>query len=307
MSASEVVNKIGLKKADYAGAVSTLCIGCGHDQISNHIMTACYEENIAPHNLAKMSGIGCSSKIPAYFLSGSFALNTMHGRMAPAATGAIVAQPQLKYIGISGDGDTASIGIGGFIHLLRRNVPMVYIVADNGVYGLTKGQFSATAEKNSTLKSGANNQLLPIDLCSMAIELGCGFVSRSFSGDAKQMVSLLRQALNHPGTALIDVVSPCITFNNHEGSTKSYNYVKAHDLPLTQADSTAICKDRGLALQALRSAKEQGQILTGLFYQEPSENLVESLRMTPISLSHLQEADLKMTAETLQMALKSFR
>lgn len=307
MSTTENLNKIGLKKSDYAGAASTLCTGCGHDLISNHIITACFEEGIAPHQIGKMSGIGCSSKLPAYFMSGSFAVNSMHGRMAPVATGAIVAQPRLKYIGISGDGDTASIGMGGFVHLIRRNVPIVYIVADNGVYGLTKGQFSATAEKKSVLKSGAANQFEAIDLCTMALELGCGFVARSFSGDAKQMVSVLREALNHPGIAFIDVISPCITFNNHEGSTKSYSYVKTHDVPLKEADTEAIKSDRSLALKALREAKDQGQILTGLFYQEKTENLVQSLKMTDSSMAELQEKDLKLKPAELSSILGAYR
>lgn len=301
------LNQIGLKKSDYAGSPSTLCTGCGHDLISQHIITACYEENLNPAAVAKISGIGCSSKIPAYFMSGSFAFNSMHGRMAPVATGAIVAQPNLRYLGISGDGDTASIGMGGFVHLIRRNAPIVYIVADNGVYGLTKGQFSATAEKESLLKSGQRNQFDSIDLCALALELGCGFVARSFSGDAKQMVKLLRQALKHNGTALIDVISPCITFNNHEGSTKSYPYVKAHDLPLTELESSEFIHNRSGALARLRESRDKGQLLTGLFFHEDRGSLIDTLEMTKTPLAELQEKDLRLSPTQIMEACQDYR
>ncbi|MCB0413597.1 MAG: hypothetical protein KDD50_04650, partial [Bdellovibrionales bacterium] len=219
-------NKIGLSKNDYKGAESTLCTGCGHDSVTNHLISALFQLDINPHQLIKISGIGCSSKTPTYFSNASFGFNSIHGRMAPLATGAGVANRQLKVVGISGDGDTASIGIGGFAHLIRRNIPMVYIVENNGVYGLTKGQFSATADLETKGKHGEKNVFENIDLCSLAIELGCGFVARSFSGNAKELVPLIEAAFKHNGTAFIDVISPCVTFANHDGSTKSYNSLK---------------------------------------------------------------------------------
>ena len=231
MSAA-TTNRIGLTLADYKGAPSTLCDGCGHDAITSQIIKAFYELGTQPHQVAKLSGIGCSSKTPAYFLNRSHGFNSVHGRMPSVATGANVANKTLTLIGVSGDGDTASIGLGQFCHLVRRNVPMIYIVENNGVYGLTKGQFSATADLGSKLKSGVVNELPPIDLCGLAIELGCGFVARSFAGDPKQLQALLKAAASHKGTAVIDVISPCVTFNNHEGSTKSYKYAKEMETPL---------------------------------------------------------------------------
>src|SRR5687767_10579097 len=215
-------NRIGLKSLDYQGGKSTLCAGCGHDAISNQIVRAFFEMSVKPEIVAKFSGIGCSSKTPAYFLSRSHGFNAVHGRMPAVATGAMLANRNLISIGVSGDGDTASIGLGQFMHMIRRNVPVVYIVENNGVYGLTKGQFSATADSGSRLKTGEVNDLPPIDLCTLAIELGCGFVARSFSADRKQLVALLKAAIAYDGTAFLDVMSPCVTFNNHEGSTKSY-------------------------------------------------------------------------------------
>lgn len=225
-------NRIGLTLADYKGAPSTLCDGCGHDAITAQIIKACYDIGIDPHKVAKLSGIGCSSKTPAYFLSRSHGFNAVHGRMPSVATGVSMANKELHLLAVSGDGDTASIGLGQFCHIVRRNVPMVYIVENNGVYGLTKGQFSATAEKGAKLKSGVQNELQSIDLCSLAVELGCGFVGRSFAGDPKQLMALLKAAVSHNGTAVLDVISPCVTFNNHEGSTKSYKYAKEHEIPL---------------------------------------------------------------------------
>lgn len=225
-------NRIGLTLADYKGSPSTLCDGCGHDAITSQIIKAFYELGIEPYTVAKMSGIGCSSKTPAYFLNRAHGFNSVHGRMPSVSTGAAMANKTLKLIGVSGDGDTASIGLGQFCHLVRRNVPMIYIVENNGVYGLTKGQFSATADLGSKLKTGAINELPPIDLCGLAVELGCGFVARSFAGDPKQLVSLLKAAASHNGTAVIDVISPCVTFNNHEGSTRSYKYAKEMETPL---------------------------------------------------------------------------
>jgi len=236
MSRAVKTNKLGLTKADYKGGASTLCPGCGHNAISNHIIQACYEAGVDPSQLGKFSGIGCSSKTPAYFISQAHSFNSAHGRMPSITTGAMMANHTLTGLSVSGDGDTASIGIGQFIHIIRRNLDMIYIVENNGVYGLTKGQFSATADLGAKLKKGDANPFEPIDLCSLAIELGCGFVARSFSGDKKQVVPLIQAALSHKGTAIIDIISPCVTFNDHEGSTKSYDYVKEHDAPLHEID-----------------------------------------------------------------------
>ena len=227
-----VANRIGLAAADYKGSKSTLCPGCGHDAITGSIIQAAYELGLEQHKVAKLSGIGCSSKTPAYFLGRSHAFNAVHGRMPSVATGAHVANRELTLLGVSGDGDSASIGLGQFCHMIRRNVPLVYIIENNGVYGLTKGQFSATADLGTKAKTGQVNDLMPIDLCAVAIELGCGFVARSFSGDPKQLRPMLKAAFSHRGTAVLDVISPCVTFNNHEGSTRSYLNVKEHDAPL---------------------------------------------------------------------------
>jgi 2-oxoglutarate ferredoxin oxidoreductase subunit beta len=226
------VNRIGLTAADYRGAKSTLCPGCGHDAITGSIIQVAFELGLEPHRVAKLSGIGCSSKTPAYFLGRSHGFNALHGRMPSIATGAHLANRELILLGVSGDGDSASIGLGQYSHLIRRNVPVVYIIENNGVYGLTKGQFSATADLGTRAKTGQVNELMPIDLCALAVELGCGFVARSFSGDPKQLRPILKAAFSHRGTAVIDVISPCVTFNNHEGSTKSYLNVKEHDAPL---------------------------------------------------------------------------
>jgi len=231
-SKAPATNRIGLTKAEYDGGKSTLCSGCGHDVITKQIISAFYEMGVDPHMVAKFSGIGCSSKTPAYFLNRSHGFNAVHGRMPAVATGANLANKQLMGIGVSGDGDTASIGMGQFVHMVRRNVDCVYIVEDNGVYGLTKGQFSATADMGAKLKTGVINDLPAVDLCSLAIELGCGFVARSFSGDIKQLQAILKAAIAHRGTSLIDVISPCVTFNDHEGSTKSYKYSKEHEEPV---------------------------------------------------------------------------
>ncbi len=223
------VNRIGLEVQPYRGGKTTLCAGCGHNAISERIIDAFFEMGVDPGQVVKLSGIGCSSKSPAYFLGGSHGFNAVHGRMPSVGTGALLANRKLIAIGISGDGDTGAIGIGQFVHLMRRNVPMVYIIEDNGCYGLTKGQFSPTADLGSTLKTGVVNDLPPIDTCALAIELGASFVARSFSGDKKQLLAVLKAALSHRGTCMIDVISPCVTFNDHEGSTKSYAYAKVHD------------------------------------------------------------------------------
>ena len=226
------VNDIGLEKNDYKGLPSTLCQGCGHNSITNQIIQIAYELNIEQHTVVRLSGIGCSSKSPAYFLGRSFGFNSLHGRMPSVATGALVANHHLKAIGVSGDGDTGSIGMGQFKHTVRRNVPLVYIVENNGVYGLTKGQFSATADEGQTLKYAGKNPFPPVDICMEALVSGAGFVARSFSGDAKQVRELLKAALSHKGTAVLDIISPCVAFNNHDTSTKSYGYGKEHEAPL---------------------------------------------------------------------------
>lgn len=342
-SIPKTTNKHNLEKKSYSGSASTLCTGCGHDSISNHIINACFQSDIHPTQLAKMSGIGCSSKIPAYFISSSFAFNSMHGRMAPVSTGAIAVKPNMFYLGISGDGDTASIGLGGFIHMIRRNLPICYIIANNGVYGLTKGQFSATAEMNSALKTGEKNIFESIDLCSMAIEAGCTFVARSFSGDAKQLVPLIQAGLRHKGTAVIDVISPCITFNNHDGSTKSYTYAKEHDISLQElgfigsADEITVDYDEGKtekvlltdgsyltlkkldsrahnihsrldAMKVLFEARDKGEFLTGLFYiNEEQASFIEKLGTLNTPLTELTEEDLRPNQEELNSVMAAFR
>src|SRR5580698_8121627 len=221
-------NDLGYTADYYEGSISTLCAGCGHDSISAAIIQACFENNIEPHRVAKMSGIGCSSKTPAYFLNNSHGFNSVHGRMPSVATGANMANKDLIYIGVSGDGDSASIGMGQFVHVIRRNLKMVYIVMNNGCYGLTKGQDSATADTGSKNKAGSVNEFQPIDLASLALELGASFVAQSFSGDKTQLVPLIKAAMKHNGFAFINVISPCVTFNNNVGSTKSYDYVREH-------------------------------------------------------------------------------
>jgi 2-oxoglutarate ferredoxin oxidoreductase subunit beta len=285
---------------EYKGSDSTLCAGCGHDAITSQIVKAFYEYGVDPYTVAKMSGIGCSSKTPAYFLGKSHGFNAVHGRMPAIATGAMLANKHLLTIGVSGDGDTASIGMGQFVHLLRRNVPMIYIIENNGVYGLTKGQFSATADVGSKAKKGFVNELPPIDVCAMAIELGCNFVARSFAGDPKQLLALLKAALGHNGTSMFDIISPCVTFNNHEGSTKSYKFAKEHEellheisyvpffeqisveykegettdvelhdgshVRLRKTDHGYDPRDKAAALNSLRQSQDSGEFLTGLIY-----------------------------------------
>ncbi len=225
-------NRVGLTVLDYRGGKTTLCAGCGHNAISERIIDAFYEMGIEPERVLKMSGIGCSSKSPAYFMSRSHSFNSVHGRMPSVTTGAVLANAKMIALGVSGDGDSASIGIGQFIHLMRRNLPMIYIIEDNGVYGLTKGQFSATADIGSKLKTGVINDLPPIDTCALAIMMGATFVGRSFSGDKQQLQTMLKAALAHRGTVMLDVISPCVTFNDHEGSTKSYKFMKDHEEPV---------------------------------------------------------------------------
>src|SRR6202051_3419642 len=229
-------NRIGLQVVDYRGGKTTLCAGCGHNAISERIIDAMYEMGVQPERVAKLSGIGCSSKSPAYFMNRAHSLNSVHGRMPSVATGAMLANKDLIALGVTGDGDTVSIGAGQFVHLMRRNLPIIYVIEDNGCYGLTKGQFSATADLGSTLKNGVVNDLPPVDTCSLAIQLGATFVGRSFSGDKRQLHTMLKAAIAHRGTVLLDVVSPCVTFNDHEGSTKSYKFMKDHEEPLQEID-----------------------------------------------------------------------
>src|SRR3954449_7150112 len=234
--ASPKTNRLGLAVLDYRGGKTTLCAGCGHNAISERIIDALYEMGVQPERVAKLSGIGCSSKSPAYFLSRAHSFNSVHGRMPSVATGAVLANRNLLALGVSGDGDTASIGMGQFVHLMRRNLPMIYIIENNGVYGLTKGQFSATADLGSTLKTGTVNDLPPFDCCALALKWGATFVARSFSGDKKQLQAIIKTAISHNGLSVIDVVSPCVTFNDHEGSTKSYTYMKEHEAVLHELD-----------------------------------------------------------------------
>src|SRR5512137_1235633 len=231
-SSNVQTNRAGLSKSDYRGLPSTLCQGCGHNSIANQIITACYELDVVPEKVMKFSGIGCSSKSPAYFLNRSFGFNGLHGRMSSFATGAMFADTSLRAIGISGDGDTASIGMGGFKHMVRRNVPMVYIVENNGVYGLTKGQFSATAEEGLNLKHQGVNQYMPVDICMEALASNATFVARSFAGDPKQVKELIKAAFSHHGIAILDIISPCVTFHNHDDSIHSYAFGKEREMPL---------------------------------------------------------------------------
>jgi 2-oxoglutarate ferredoxin oxidoreductase subunit beta len=329
------VNRLGLAIADYKGSESTLCPGCGHDAITSQIIRAFYEYGVEPHRVAKLSGIGCSSKTPAYFLGRAHGFNGVHGRMPAIATGVMLANRTLISIGVSGDGDTASIGMGQFVHLLRRNIPMIYIVENNGVYGLTKGQFSATADYGSKSKSGEMNDLPAIDICTMAIELGCNFVCRSFAGDPKQMVALLKAALAHRGTALFDVISPCVTFNNHDGSTKSYKYAKDHeellheisfvpffeqitvdykegevkDVEMHDGSHIRLRKvghdfdptNKGEALNMLRGCYESGEFLTGLIYiNEEKPDFLTLLNMIDDPVATLPQERVQPTPDDLK-------
>src|ERR1700729_2391535 len=321
------VNSLGFTHRDYEGAISTLCAGCGHDSISAAIIHACYELSLPPHRIAKLSGIGCSSKTPTYMLGQSHGFNSVHGRMPSVLTGASLANRGLLYLGVSGDGDTASIGLGQFAHAMRRGVDMTYITENNGVYGLTKGQFSATADRGSKSKKGSGALDQPIDLVGMAIGLGAAFVARSFSGDKAQLVPLIKGAFEHRGAAFIDVLSPCVTFNNHAGSTKSFDYVREHNIAVNALDvitgrepievdyaeggsqavtmhdgSTIVlrkldaghdCRDRSAALTTLERARNAREIATGLIYIEDDANeLHEVLGTTDRPLNELSEREL---------------
>jgi 2-oxoglutarate ferredoxin oxidoreductase subunit beta len=335
-------NELGYTRRDYEGAVSTLCAGCGHDSISGAIVQACFELSIAPHRVAKLSGIGCSSKTPTYFLGASHGFNSVHGRMPSVLTGANLANRDLIYLGVSGDGDSASIGLGQFAHCIRRGVNMVYIVENNGVYGLTKGQFSATADKGSKSKKGVGNEDSPIDMVSMAIMLGATFVARSFSGDKEQLVPLIKAALTHKGAAFIDCISPCVAFNNHPESTKSFDYVRAHneavnfldviegrdEITLDQAPGSvklvtqhdgSVLKLRKLspdydptskvaAMTHLQERQELGEIVTGLLYVNPEgEDLHDRLGTVATPLNQLGEAELCPGSAALEKINASLR
>ncbi|MGA2572255.1 MAG: 2-oxoacid:ferredoxin oxidoreductase subunit beta [Terracidiphilus sp.] len=310
---------------EYRGGKSTLCAGCGHNAISERIIDAMFEMGVEPERVMKLSGIGCSSKSPAYFLNRSFAFNGVHGRMAAVATGAVLANHTMMALGVSGDGDTASIGMGQFVHLMRRNLPMIYIIEDNGVYGLTKGQFSATADIGSKLKTGVINELPPIDMCAMAILLGATFVGRSFSGDKKQLLSMLKAAIAHRGTVMLDVISPCVTFNDHEGSTKSYKFLQENDEPINEIGFVASFDDievdydsgevydvqmhdgsqlklrklledydpadKANAVRTLMEAQDKNEILTGVFYIDTQkETFIDQLNVVDQPLASLPES-----------------
>jgi 2-oxoglutarate ferredoxin oxidoreductase subunit beta len=296
-------NAVGYTRRDYEGKISTLCAGCGHDSISAAIIQAVWELDVQPHRVAKLSGIGCSSKTPDYFLGASHGFNTVHGRMPSVLTGAALANHELLYLGVSGDGDSASIGLGQFAHAMRRGVRMVYIVENNGVYGLTKGQFSATADKGSRSKKGAVNSDAPVDLVGLALQLGATYVGRGFSGDKAQLVPLIKGAIRHGGAAFIDVISPCVAFNNHEGSTRSYDHVREHNEAVSRIDFIDLAKevvaepapgevitlpqgdgsvmrlrklhadhdptDRRAAMNHMQAMAEAGEIATGLLYVDP--------------------------------------
>jgi 2-oxoglutarate/2-oxoacid ferredoxin oxidoreductase subunit beta len=335
-------NRIGLTVIDYKGGKTTLCAGCGHNAISERIIEAMYDMGVKPERVVKLSGIGCSSKSPAYFMNRSHSFNSVHGRMPSVATGAMLANRDLIALGVSGDGDTASIGIGQFVHLMRRNLPVIYIIEDNGVYGLTKGQFSATADLGSKLKTGVINDLPPIDTCAMAIELGATFVGRSFSGDKRQLSAMLKAAVAHHGTVMLDVVSPCVTFNDHEGSTKSYKYVKDHEetlqeisfvphfeeidveydpgstvsvtmhdgshLQLRKLEEDYDPTDRVRAIERLIRAHDAGEVLTGMFYvNTKAPSFLDMLNMVEEPLATLPESLTRPGREVLEAAMQELR
>jgi len=339
--AGEKVNRISLTEKDYQGAPTTMCRGCGHDAISASVIRAFFESSVDPRKVIKLSGIGCSSKTPAYFISQSFGFNAVHGRMSAVATGANLANHTLISIGVSGDGDTAAIGLGNFCHMMRRNVNITYIVENNGVYGLTKGQFSATADKGSVMKGGKVNDMPAIDLAELAIVMGATYVARSFSGDRKQLAPLIQGALAHKGSAILDVISPCVTFNNHEGSTKSLKYVKEHLDPIHDVDfippyenievdyeegtdqdvelhdgSRIILHKLGRdydpsnkmqAVAAIHAAVAEGRFLTGLIYYDPTRSeFIEDLNLCETPLAELGQDMLQPRAELLDQINAEF-
>ena len=337
------VNKLNLPMDDYRGGKSTLCPGCGHDAISNVIINAAWQNAIEPAGIAKMSGIGCSSKTPAYFLSQSHGFNTAHGRMPSVTTGANMANKDLNFLAVSGDGDTASIGVGQFIHAIRRNLNMLYIIENNGVYGLTKGQYSATAEEGSKKRKGNPNLMKQIDLCAMAINLGCSFVARSFSGSRKQLTALVRAGMSHRGMAIIDVISPCVTFNNNDESYKSFRYVKNNDTELHTLDyiphfnpieevevpsggykdvqlhdgsyirletisQEHDVSDRVMALEAIHKADVKEKHVTGLLYfEEGMETLDETENLVDTPLANLPDEMMRPDKKSLDDLLTKFR
>src|ERR687890_1954340 len=335
-------NRIGLEMQPYRGGKTTLCAGCGHNAISERIIDAFFEMGVRPERVLKLSGIGCSSKSPAYFLNQSHGFNSVHGRMPSVGTGAMLANQKLVAIGVSGDGDTGAIGIGQFVHLMRRNLPIIYIIEDNGCYGLTKGQFSPTADLGSKLKTGVVNDLPPIDTCALAVELGATFVARSFSGDKKQLLSLLKAALAHRGTVMLDVLSPCVTFNDHEGSTKSYAYVKEHDDPLGEVSfvpffedisveyepgtTTAVQMhdgsklylkklsesydpaDKRNAVRIIHETAERGEFATGILYIEPEKpDFLTLLNVVDEPLATLPLERVRPGSEALDEIMESLR
>ncbi len=335
-------NRLGLEVTPYRGGKTTLCAGCGHNAISERIIEAFFEMGVNPRQVVKLSGIGCSSKSPAYFLGGAHGFNSVHGRMPSVGTGAMLANRQLIAIGISGDGDTGAIGIGQFVHLMRRNVPIIYIIEDNGCYGLTKGQFSPTADIGSVLKNGIVNELQPIDSCMLAIQLGASFVARSFSGDKKQLLSILKASLSHRGTCMIDVISPCVTFNDHEGSTKSYAYAKEHDEVLGDISFVPFFEDISIeydpgtttqvtlhdgsklylkkvadeydptdklaAMSLLHETARRGEFATGVLYVEPDkDDFVSLLNLVDEPLSTLPLSSVRPGPEVLEELMESLR
>lgn len=335
-------NRIGLEVQNYRGGKSTLCAGCGHNSISERLIDAFFEMGVDPRQVIKLSGIGCSSKSPAYFLGGSHGFNAVHGRMPSVATGAVLANRRLMAIGVSGDGDTGAIGISQFVHLMRRNVPIIYIIEDNGCYGLTKGQFSPTADLGSKLKGGVVNDLRPIDTCALAIELGATFVARSFSGDKKQLLSILKAAVSHHGTVMVDVLSPCVTFNDHEGSTRSYSYVKEHDDPIADISFVPFFEDIAVdyepgstkeivlhdgsklylkklaeehdptdklqALRVLHETSRTGEIATGIIYVEPDrEDFIDVLNLVDEPLASLPLETVRPPRAVLDEIMASLR
>jgi len=341
-AAPKRTNRINLEVSQYRGSKTTLCAGCGHNAISERIIDAFFEMGVDPKRVLKLSGIGCSSKSPAYFLNPSHGFNSVHGRMPSVATGAMLANKNMLAIGVSGDGDTGAIGVGQFVHLMRRNLPLIYIIEDNGCYGLTKGQFSPTADMGSKAKNGVVNDLPPIDTCALAIELGASMVARSFSGDKKQLLSVLKAAISHRGTAMIDVISPCVTFNDHEGSTKSYAYVKDHDEPLGEisfvpffedisveyeAGSTTDVKmhdgsrlllrkvaedynptDKMTALRLLHDTARRGEFATGILYIEPDkDDFITSLNMVEEPLAFLPTERTRPGREALDDIMEGLR
>ncbi len=335
-------NRLGLELAQYRGSKTTLCAGCGHNAISERIIDAFYEMGVDQKRVMKFSGIGCSSKSPAYFLNPSHGFNSVHGRMPSVATGAMLANASMLGIGVSGDGDTGAIGVGQFVHLMRRNLPLIYIIEDNGCYGLTKGQFSPTADMGSKAKNGVVNDLPPIDTCALAIELGASFVARSFSGDKKQLLSILKAAIAHRGTCMIDVISPCVTFNDHEGSTKSYAYVKDHDEVLGEISfvpffedisvdyepgSTTQVKmhdgshlylkklaedynpsDKMTALRTLHETARRGEFATGMIYIDPDQdNFVDLMNLVETPLAFLPETETRPGRHALDELMDALR